>query len=102
MLTKTEFYQYVDSFKENYDEITLLSIGKKFRELPVKQRNWKELVDYLGLNKSPDAFRQWIYRNEEMAEDLIQERESIAEDVNTIKFVKNQKEDISQQPDEVS
>ena len=102
MLTKTEFYQYVDSFKENYDEITLLSIGKKFRELPVKQRNWKELVDYLGLNKSPDAFRQWIYRNEEMAEDLIQERESIAEDVNTLKFVKNQKEDISQQPDEVS
>lgn len=102
MLTKEEFYQYVDSFNGDYDEVTLLSIGKKFRDLPVKQRNWKELVDYLGIKKSPDAFRHWIYRNEEMAEDIIQERESIAEEANTMKFVKNQKEDISQQPDEVS
>ena len=101
MLNKTEFYQYVDSFKGNYDEVALLSIGKKFRELPVKQRNWKELVNYLGINKSADAFRIWVYRNEAMAEDLINERESIAEDA-TMKFVKNQKEDIAEDDDEKS
>jgi len=94
MLTKEEFYQYVDSFNGNYDEVTLLSIGKKFRELPVKQRNWKELVDYLGLDKSADSFRVWVYRNQAMLEE--------PEDDSTMKFVKNQKEDISQQPDEVS
>lgn len=94
MLTKEEFYQYVDSFNGDYDEVTLLSIGKKFRELPVKQRNWKELVDYLGLDKSANSFRVWVYRNQAMLEE--------PEDNSTMKFVKNQKEDISQQPDEVS
>ena len=94
MLTKEEFYQYVDSFNGNYDEVTLLSIGKKFRDLPVKQRNWKELVDYLSLDKSADSFRKWVYRNQAMLEE--------PEDDSTMKFVKNQKEDISQQPDEVS
>lgn len=101
MLNKEEFYQYVDSFNGNYDEVALLSIGKKFRELPVKQRNWKELVNYLGLKKSPDAFRTWVYRNESMVEDLINERESIAEEA-TMKFVKNQKEDIAEESDEES
>ena len=101
MLTTKEFYDYVDSFNGIYDEVNLLAIGKKFRELPVKQRNWSELVSYLGISKSPDAFRQWIYRNEAMIEDLVNERESIAEDA-SMKFVKNQKEDIAEQDDEKS
>ena len=100
-MNKTEFYQYVDSFNGNYDEVALLSIGKKFRELPVKQRNWKELVNYLGLKKSPDAFRTWVYRNESMVEDLVNERDAIAEDA-SMKFVKNQKEDIAEDDDEKS
>ena len=98
-MNKVEFYQFVDSFEGIYDEVTLLTIGKKFRELPVKQRNWKELVDYLGINKSPDAFRTWVYRNEDLAEDLLAERDAIAEDA-SMKFVKNQKEDIAQTDDE--
>ena len=98
-MNKVEFYQFVDSFEGIYDEVTLLTIGKKFRELPVKQRNWKELVDYLGISKSPDAFRTWVYRNEDLAEDLLAERDAIAEDA-SMKFVKNQKEDIAQTDDE--
>lgn len=70
-MTKQEFYEFVDSFNNNYDEIALLSIGKKFRELPVKQRNWGDLVKYLGLKKSADAFRTWVYRNEAALEDLV-------------------------------
>ena len=62
MLTTKEFYEFVDSFNGAYDEVGLLAIGRKFRELPVKQRKWKDLVEYLGIDKSPDAFRKWIYR----------------------------------------
>ena len=57
MITKDEFYRFVDSFNGEYDELDLLNIGKKFRELPVKQRNWQELVNYLNLEKSGNAFR---------------------------------------------
>ena len=70
-MNKTEFYEFVDSFNENYDEVNLLIIGKKFRELPVKQRCWQELVDYLGINKTANAFRQWVYRNEEHLDDIL-------------------------------
>ena len=69
MLTKDEFYRYVDSFNGNYDELDLLAIGKKFRELPVKQRNWTELVNYLKLSKSGNAFRVWVYRNALLSSD---------------------------------
>ena len=70
-MNKKEFYEFVDSFNGNYDEVNLLIIGKKFRELPVKQRSWQELVDYLGINKTANAFRQWVYRNEEHLDDIL-------------------------------
>jgi len=66
MLTTKEFYDFVDSFNGNYTELDLLAIGCKFRQLPVKQRNWNELVDYLDIDRSGNAFRQWIYRNEDV------------------------------------
>ena len=63
MITKDEFYTFVDSFNGKYDELDLLNIGRKFKELPLKQRNWSELVNYLNLQKSANAFRVWVYRN---------------------------------------
>lgn len=92
MLTTKEFYEFVDSFNGAYDEVGLLAIGRKFRELPVKQRKWKDLVEYLGIDKSPDAFRKWIYRSEELLE---------SEDESTsIKFVDKQKEELPLDEDE--
>ena len=76
MITKDEFYRFVDSFNGEYDELDLLNIGKKFRELPVKQRNWQELVNYLNLEKSGNAFRVWVYRNTLNMEDELKTEEN--------------------------
>ena len=76
MITKDEFYRFVDSFNGEYDELDLLNIGKKFRELPVKQRNWQELVNYLNLEKSGNAFRVWVYRNTLNMEDELETEEN--------------------------
>lgn len=99
MITKDEFYDYVSSLNGDLDEVALLSIGKKFRELPVKQRNWEQLVKFLNIPKSADAFRQWVYRNEAMVEDLVAEREELAENA-SVKFTANQKEELPQYDDE--
>jgi hypothetical protein len=75
-MNKEEFYKKLDTYKDEkgeYSEIALLCIGKEFRKLPVKQRNWKELISHLGINKSPDSFRQWIYKNEDLVEELVSE-----------------------------
>ena len=64
----TEFKQYVDNLDpENAD---LLEIGYEFRKLPVRERNWSWLLEFLAYknlltgkyaNISADAFRMRVY-----------------------------------------
>lgn len=90
-MTKEELYNYIDELEKPYSEDTLLDIGIKFRQLPLKDRSWKELVDYLDIDRSANGFRQWIYRNEKANECASIEREctAIDEDSNYVDEYKN-------------
>ncbi len=61
-MTKEDLYNYIQSFKNTYSDEDLLEIALKFKQLPIKDRSWADLVLHLGLNKSPEAFRIWVYR----------------------------------------
>lgn len=84
-MKKEEFYEFVNKQTKPYDDLTLLEIGVKFKELPVKQRNWGELVDYLDLDKTANAFRCWIYSHRD---DLQVVKEEVSEDNSTEQEVK--------------
>ena len=59
MIDKKEFESFVESFQKEPGKYTiqlLLEIGAKFKELPVKERNWEELHKQLGIyNFSKEA-----------------------------------------------
>lgn len=61
-----EFQEYIESFhkeKGQYSMDDLLNIGVKFKQLPVKQRNWNTLHQLLGVyGFSADAYRQKVNR----------------------------------------
>lgn len=62
-MTKKEFLEYVDSFDRDTGEFTeeeLYAIGTQYKELPVSEKNWEELVKILGVNKTGENFRTWI------------------------------------------
>lgn len=67
MITLKEFQDYIDSFNKEKGQYTineLLSIGVKFKELPLKQRNWESLHQLLGVyNMSAEAYRQRVDRH---------------------------------------
>ena len=66
MITLKEFQDYIDSFNKEKGQYTineLLSIGVKFKELPLKQRNWESLHQLLGVyNMSAEAYRKRVER----------------------------------------
>ena len=66
MITLKEFQDYIDSFNKEKGQYTineLLSIGVKFKELPLKQRNWESLHQLLGIyNMSAEAHRKRVER----------------------------------------
>ena len=66
MIDKTEFESFVESFQKEPGKYTiqqLMEIGAKFKELPVKERNWEELHKKLGIyNFSPEAYRHRVER----------------------------------------
>ena len=51
--------KYIDGHIQR-DEDTLLEIGRIHKQLPKSERNWKELTEYLGIDKTPDAYRVWV------------------------------------------
>ena len=62
-MTKKEFEQFIESFKEEpgeYSESELYLIGVAHKQLDKKDKNWNKLVKRLGVNKSGEAFRSWI------------------------------------------
>lgn len=67
MITLKEFQDYIDSFNKEKGQYTineLLSIGVKFKELPLKQRNWESLHQLLGIyNMSAEAYRKRVDRH---------------------------------------
>ena len=66
MIDKTEFESFVESFQKEPGKYTiqqLMEIGAKFKELPVKERNWEELHKRLGIyNFSAQAYRHRVER----------------------------------------
>ena len=66
MIDKKEFESFVESFQKEPGKYTiqqLMEIGAKFKELPVKERNWEELHKQLGIyNFSPEAYRHRVKR----------------------------------------
>ena len=51
--------QYIDSLN-TITNTDLYEIGLKHKALPKKEKNWIELADYLGINKSGEAYRLWV------------------------------------------
>lgn len=66
MIDKKEFESFVESFQKEPGKYTiqqLMEIGAKFKELPVKERNWEELHKRLGIyNFSAQAYRHRVER----------------------------------------
>lgn len=66
MIDKTEFESFVESYQKEPGKYTiqqLMEIGAKFKELPLKERNWEELHKKLGIyNFSPEAYRHRVER----------------------------------------
>lgn len=66
MIDKKEFESFVESYQKEPGKYTiqqLMEIGAKFKELPVKERNWEELHKKLGIyNFSPEAYRHRVER----------------------------------------
>ena len=66
MIDKTEFESFVESYQKEPGKYTiqqLMEIGAKFKELPVKERNWEELHKQLGIyNFSAQAYRHRVER----------------------------------------
>lgn len=66
MIDKTEFESFVESYQKEPGKYTiqqLMEIGAKFKELPLKERNWEELHKKLGIyNFSADAYRRRVER----------------------------------------
>ena len=64
MLNVKEFQEYINSFHKEKGQYTLeelMQIGVKFKELPVKQRNWKTLHQLLGVyGFSSEAYRHRV------------------------------------------
>lgn len=72
-MTKKEFNEFVDSFGKDAGEFTedeLYQIGVKFKELPVSEKRWDDLVQMLGIEKTGETFRQWI-KGRQYAENTI-------------------------------
>jgi len=80
-----EFFKYVDKFEGNYSDEILFEICDKAKK--ETDLTWKELNDYLNINKSTNALKKWYYR----AKDKNQ---------NNIKIVKDQSTDIPQYDNE--
>ena len=91
-MTREELYNYIDEMEKPYSDEVLLDIGIKFRQLPLKDRSWRELVDYLGIDRSANGFRQWVYRNEKVAEKLSEIENEVNEDSEQSCYVDNYKE----------
>ena len=67
MITKKEFYDYVESFHKmsgDYTEEEIFKICEAHKDL-VSEKSWEELVKILGVDKTPNALRVWTYRQEE-------------------------------------
>ena len=66
MIDKTEFESFVESYQKEPGKYTiqqLMEIGAKFKELPLKERNWEELHKQLGIyNFSAEAYRRRVER----------------------------------------
>ena len=66
MIDKTEFESFVESYQKEPGKYTiqqLMEIGAKFKELPLKERNWEELHKKLGIyNFSAEAYRRRVER----------------------------------------
>lgn len=66
MIDKTEFESFVESYQKEPGKYTiqqLMEIGAKFKELPLRERNWEELHKKLGIyNFSADAYRRRVER----------------------------------------
>ena len=66
MIEKTEFESFVESYQKEPGKYTiqqLMEIGAKFKELPLKERNWEELHKKLGIyNFSAEAYRRRVER----------------------------------------
>lgn len=91
-MTKEELYNYIDEMEKPYSTESLLDIGIKFRQLPLKDRSWKELVEYLDIDRSANGFRQWVYRNEKVTKELSEIETELNEDMEQSSYVDNYKE----------
>ena len=63
MITKEEFNTFLDEFGKEAGEFTVeeqYQIGCKYKDLPLSQKRWDELVVTLGVDKTGEQFRQWI------------------------------------------
>ena len=62
-MTKTEFLEYVKSFKKapgEYTEDELLQIGITHQQLFRADKNWIELASLVGLDKTGEQYRKWV------------------------------------------
>lgn len=64
MITVKDFNDYLKEMKAK-PELTFedqMAIGIKFKQLPLKAKNWDSLIKVLGLNTTKDAFRKKVSR----------------------------------------
>lgn len=61
--TNLELYKYIDSLNKEKGKYTLdelYQIGIYHKNLPTKEKNWKNLSEYVGYNGTANAFRCFI------------------------------------------
>jgi len=66
-LSKEQFYAMVKSYNRNPGEFTedeIFDICEAHKEL-VSGKNWAEVTQLLGVKRSPESLRKWVYRREE-------------------------------------
>lgn len=67
-MTKLEFYDYIKSFNKNPGEYTddeVYDICIQHKSLPQGDKNWREVVELLGVDRTPDGLRNWTFRRQE-------------------------------------
>lgn len=96
-MTISEFKKYITSLDPK--DINLLEVGYVFRSLPMRQRNWTWLLEFLNTNGllndeyehiTPDAFRMRVYKYSEFKNQQIIEQSSDAKEFRD-KFSEKQK-----------
>lgn len=82
----------IDQLTPPYSEDELCQIGVAHKAVPQGERNWQELADYLGLEKTGEQYRQWTnYRLKQQGELPIQVEQQEAREEDPILTLKRER-----------